>query len=157
MNKANRILAIICFLLGVLLLWSIPMQIPHIGDRSRQILTADAFPRFVGFLLIISSIGLFIQAQIGILYDTETESAPDFNLKKGKKVFVTFGFILAYAVLLPQLGFLIASIGFCYLYLFYMRVKKWWYYVIITILIVIIYVIFTKFLYIFLPTFRRIR
>jgi hypothetical protein len=157
MNRANRILAIICFLLGVLLILAIPSQVPHVGDTSRQVLTADSFPRFVGFLMIISSIGLFIQAQLGIKYKTETESAPDFNLKQGKGVFLIFALIIVYALVMPYLGFLISSMAFGCMFLFLMKQKKWWYYAILIIVVVLIYIVFTKWLYIFLPRFRLFR
>lgn len=151
MNKINRVIAIVCFFLSIALYLAIPSQVNQVSSTAST-LAADFFPEFIALLLFISSVGLFAQAQIAIGQGYESEERPEVDWSREGKVAIVFGMMIAYVFAMRQTGFIIATLVFGGALLRLLGARTWWYYAIYVASVAITYYVFTKLLYVYLPT-----
>ena len=151
MNKINRVIAIVCFFLSIALYLAIPSQVNQ-ASSTAVTLAADFFPGFIAILLFVSSIGLFVQSEIAIRQNYEAEEGMTYDWGREVKVVVVFVMMILYVLAMRWTGFLIASFVFGVALLWTLKVRTWWYYVVYAACVLVVYYVFTKLLYVYLPT-----
>lgn len=150
MNKTNRLLAIVFFFVGVALYLLTPSQVSQISTAPAT-LGADFFPKFISFLLICSSIGLFLQSQMAIRQNYETEEKPDVDWRRETKVVLVMAMMIAYILLMTPLGFILSTVLFGVALLFLLGSRSPWHYLVYVVCVGVIYLVFKHLLYVHLP------
>ncbi|MCZ2720752.1 tripartite tricarboxylate transporter TctB family protein [Marinomonas sp. 15G1-11] len=119
-------------------------SIPSYGQQDASV-GAKFFPTVLAILQIIICIALLAQRKIKQL--KTTASASIFS----KMSLFGLGFLIAYAVLISFLGYLIASLIMFTLYLIFLKTKKASYYLFAYFFVVVIYYLFSQVFLISLP------
>ena len=148
MNKANQILSIVFFCLGLIIIIIAPSQVPNLGTVDPGELSAVSFPRFCGGLMMFASVCLLVQSVIE--RKKEGEGKP-VDYTGELRVLVVYLMMVGFAFLAEVLGFVITAFLFGTVYFWYLKVRKWQYYVIYYAIAIIAYLVFTKLLYVYLP------
>jgi len=151
-QKINRIFGIFFFVLGIFIWFAIPYQIKEPGITT---IGPRFFPRTISIMLMIASIALvletFLKSKKNIDNNKIKEEKFELNLKEEVRVILLFFSMIAYAFLLPILGFILSSIFIMGVDLFLLKVRKWYFYLILIVLVLLIYYIFKNLLYVQLP------
>jgi uncharacterized membrane protein len=150
------ILAGVCSILGILILLLIPFQVSAVSSNEKT-LGADFFPRFIGILLIVASIGLFVETYIAHRMGHEAEGKIDSEWKKERKVLMIFLMLVVYIVALQYIGFIVGSILFGVAMMYVLGVRTWWFYLIFIGSVFLVYYVFHFLLYVHLPSFSLFR
>ena len=139
--NSNMVTGAIFLVISVWLLVVLPSQIKTYETGS---VTAATVPTLLLRCLLVCSVVLFLQGCIskdkkeyvisGALLSRE-------YIKKLKPA-IYIGMLLAYAVLLPQIGFVISSLLLANGILLYFRTRKWWFYLIASANVLLAYYVF---------------
>lgn len=151
---ANQLIAIILLVFSLGYIW-MAFQIP-VFPIPRPV-DSDAFPKILGVALLILSIVLFFEKQAPAkmdLADASEPSAEDSTLSKRPVIQVTGAAVavLAYALLIEPLGFLLASVllGFGLAFWFGYR-EHWINLLTIGGIVLALYLLMNKVMGIYLP------
>ncbi|MCC8189527.1 MAG: tripartite tricarboxylate transporter TctB family protein [Planctomycetes bacterium] len=150
MNKINRIIAAVFFLVGLGLYLVTPSQVSQISTASAK-MGADFFPRFVAMLMMFGSVGLFVQTQLALRQGHEIEAAPEHAWPREIKVGIVLAMLIVYVLAMPGLGFIVSSTLFGCLLLFLLGSSRWWYYPVYLAGVGVMYYVFKCLLYVHLP------
>lgn len=145
--KINIIGGAIFLILSVILWYLIPSQIPV---NSNGIITSRSFPRLIVLMMFFSSLFIFVSDIIKLI-SKRPVSEVEVNLKEEGRAAIVCILLIIYAFLLNKIGFMIASIIYCYSMLLFFKCKNWKYYVIVTIVCVAVTYIFKNILLVQLP------
>lgn len=139
--NSNMVTGAIFLVISVWLLVVLPSQIKTYETGS---VTAATVPTLLLRCLLVCSVVLFLQGCIskdkkeyvisGALLSRE-------YIKKLKPA-IYIGMLLAYAVLLPQIGFVISSLLLANGILLYFHTRKWWFYLIASANVLLAYYVF---------------
>lgn len=153
MNKTNMVLAIISCVVGILILILIPFQVSAVSSNDRT-LGADFFPKLIGVLMIVASVGLFAESFYAYKLGIGSEAETGIQWKREKKVLTIFLLLVVYVLALQFVGFLVGSILFGTAMMIILGVRTWWYFVIFIVSVFIVYYVFHYLLYVHLPAFK---
>ncbi|MCF2625046.1 tripartite tricarboxylate transporter TctB family protein [Fusobacterium perfoetens] len=145
--KVNIVGGAIFIILSMILWYLIPSQIPINSDG---IITSRSFPRLIVLLMFFSSLFIFVSDIIKLI-SKRPVSEVEVNLKEEGRAAVVCVLLVAYAFLLNKIGFMIASIVYCYSMLIFFKCKNWKYYIIVTIICMAVTYIFKNILLVQLP------
>lgn len=145
--KVNIIGGAIFLILSAILWYLIPSQIPV---NSNGIITSRSFPRLIVLMMFFSSLFIFVSDIIKLI-SKRPVSEVEVNLKEEGRAAIVCILLIIYAFLLNKIGFMIASIIYCYSMLLFFKCKNWKYYVIVTIVCVAVTYIFKNILLVQLP------
>lgn len=149
-ERKNQVLAIVCFGIGLMIRILTVFQVTAVSS-SANTLSPAFFPEFVSYLLMICSVGLFVQSTIALRQGYSQEHYESRDKKKEGKVLVTFLMLIAYTALSNYIGFFLASEVFVAAFLLLMGDKRWWHYAVAAACVFIIYYCFRYLLFIHLP------
>ncbi len=145
--KVNIVGGAIFIILSMILWYLIPSQIPINSDG---IITSRSFPRLIVLLMFFSSLFIFVSDIIKLISKRPVNEV-EVNLKEEGRAAVVCVLLVAYAFLLNKIGFMIASIVYCYSMLIFFKCKNWKYYIIVTIICMAVTYIFKNILLVQLP------
>ncbi len=145
--KVNIVGGAIFIILSMILWYLIPSQIPINSDG---IITSRSFPRLIVLLMFFSSLFIFVSDIIKLVSKRPVNEV-EVNLKEEGRAAVVCVLLVAYAFLLNKIGFMIASIVYCYSMLIFFKCKNWKYYIIVTIICMAVTYIFKNILLVQLP------
>ena len=145
--KVNIVGGAIFIILSMILWYLIPSQIPINSDG---IITSRSFPRLIVLLMFFSSLFIFVSDIIKLISKHPVNEV-EVNLKEEGRATVVCVLLIAYAFLLNKIGFMIASIAYCYSMLMFFKCKNWKYYIIVTIICMAVTYIFKNILLVQLP------
>lgn len=141
LNRNVLFPTLIIIISAILLVLITQFAVPRYQDAS---VGAGFFPTAVAIIQIVICSVLIIQ------YRKKKNTAKELPLLSSKSIF-GIAFVVAYAVLISLVGYLIASlVGFTF-YLIYYKIKKPLYYVIAWLFVFIIYYLFSEVFVISLP------
>lgn len=145
--KVNIVGGAIFLILSMILWYLIPSQIPINGDA---VITSRSFPKLIVLLMFFSSLFIFVSDILKMISKRPVNEV-EVNIKEEGKAAVVCVLLVLYAFLLDKIGFMIASIIYCYLMLLFFKCKNWKYYLIVTIICVAVTYIFKNILLVQLP------
>ena len=145
--KVNIVGGAIFIILSMILWYLIPSQIPINSDG---IITSRSFPRLIVLIMFFSSLFIFVSDIIKLISKRPVNEV-EVNLKEEGRAAVVCVLLVAYAFLLNKIGFMIASIVYCYSMLIFFKCKNWKYYIIVTIICMAVTYIFKNILLVQLP------
>ena len=145
--KVNIVGGAIFIILSLILWFLIPSQIPINTDG---IITSRSFPRLIVLMMFFSSLFIFV-SDILKLISKRPVNEVEVNLKEEGKAAVVCLLLVLYAFLLNKIGFMIASIVYCYLMLLFFKCRNWKYYTTVTVICVVVTYIFKNILLVQLP------
>lgn len=145
--KVNLIGGAIFLALSIILWLLIPSQIPVNTD---SVITSRSFPKLIVALMFFSSLFIFVSDIIKLIMKKPVQEV-EITLKEEGRAIVVCLLLVAYAFLLNKIGFMFASILYCYAMLAFFKSKNWKYYVIVTIICVAVTSIFKNILLVQLP------
>ena len=145
--KVNIVGGAIFIILSLILWFLIPSQIPINNDG---IITSRSFPRLIVLIMFFSSLFIFVSDIIKLVSKRPVNEV-EVNLKEEGRAAVVCVLLVAYAFLLNKIGFMIASIVYCYSMLIFFKCKNWKYYIIVTIICMAVTYIFKNILLVQLP------
>ena len=145
--RKNLWSGILTIVFSVILWVALPFCIKSQVTTLTAAIGPDYLPRLIIALMGICGIGLVITS-LALKKDEEIE----INLKDELRTFIFVGIILAYILLMPVIGFLIDTILFSCVALFFMETRKPSHYVAVVILTILIFVGFKYGLMVSLPT-----
>ncbi|WP_300356901.1 tripartite tricarboxylate transporter TctB family protein [Fusobacterium sp.] len=145
--KVNIVGGAIFIILSMILWFLIPSQIPITSDG---VITSRSFPRLIVLLMFFSSLFIFVSDVIKLISKRPVNEV-EVCLKEEGKAAIVCVLLVAYAFLLDKIGFMIASIVYCYSMLLFFKCKNWKYYAIVTIICVAVTYIFKNILLVQLP------
>lgn len=134
-------------ILGVTIMLLMPSQVKI---RSDQVITARTFPTFLTMIMIGGSIILLLREGLKILRKEPIESI-ELELLTEVKALILMGLLILYAFLMSRIGFMVSSVIYSILMMYYFRVKNWKYYIIVIVAAVLIGIIFRYMLNVRLP------
>lgn len=143
--KTNLISGIVFLLAAGLLLLVIPEQIKQTYQQN-QYIDAKAIPQMIGMVAALLSAILIIKSLF-----LHQEVVKIFVVKPELMAILYFIGLLLYLVLIPRLGFLVASLLLGVGTMAYQKVKSWKQWAVVLVTMVIIYFGFSKGLNIYLP------
>ena len=145
--KVNIVGGAIFIILSMILWYLIPSQIPINADG---IITSRSFPRLIVLLMFFSSLFIFVSDIVKLIAKRPVNEV-EVNLKEEGRAAAVCALLVVYAVLLNKVGFMVASIIYCYSMLVFFKCKNWKYYIVVTIICIIITYIFKNILLVQLP------
>ena len=145
--KVNIVGGAIFLILSMILWYLIPSQIPINGDA---VITSRSFPKLIVLLMFFSSLFIFVSDILKMISKRPVNEV-EVNIKEEGKAAVVCVLLVLYAFLLDKIGFMVASIIYCYLMLLFFKCKNWKYYLIVTIICVAVTYIFKNILLVQLP------
>ena len=145
--KVNIVGGAIFLILSLILWFLIPSQIPVSGN---SIITSRSFPKLIVLLMFFSSLFIFISDMMKLI-SKRSVAEVEVNLKEEGRAVAVCVLLVLYAFLLNKIGFMFASIAYCYSMLGFFKCKNWKYYVIVTIVCVVVTYIFKNILLVQLP------
>jgi hypothetical protein len=154
MNRINRYLSFIFFGLGVLLWLSIPSQVSMGSSIAQKGLGPDFFPSFVAVMTMICAVGLYIQTVFRMRMEPDSEEGeqPIFSWKRERNSALVFVVMLVSVFLIDEIGFIPGAFLMGLGLLWILKTQKWWHYIVYTVFLLLVYFVFTKLLYIHLPS-----
>ncbi len=145
--KVNIVGGAIFIILSMTLWFLIPSQIPITSDG---VITSRSFPRLIVLLMFFSSLFIFVSDIVKLISKRPVNEVKVCLKEEGKAVVVCV-LLVAYAFLFDKIGFMVASIVYCYSMLLFFKCKNWKYYAIVTIICVAVTYIFKNILLVQLP------
>ena len=145
--KVNIVGGAIFLILSMILWYLIPSQIPTNGDA---VITSRSFPKLIVLLMFFSSLFIFVSDLIKVMRKQPVQEVEVKLAEEGRAVIVCL-LLIAYAFLLNIIGFMFASIIYCYSMLAFFKSKNWKYYLIVTVICVAVTYIFKNILLVQLP------
>jgi len=149
-ERKNQVLAGVCFCIGLAIRILTDFQVTAVSS-SANTLSPSFFPEFVAYLIMICSVGLFVQSAIALKQGYSTEKFEKRDRKKELKVLTAFLMLIVYTALCGIIGFFLASEVFVAVFLLLMNEKKLWRYAVAAVCVCIIYYCFRYLLFIHLP------
>lgn len=145
--KKNLWSGIVTVVASLILWFALPYCIKSQVTSLTAAIGPDYLPRLMIALMGICGVGLIITSLV-LKKDEEIEV----DLKDELRTLIFVGIILAYILLMPVIGFLIDTILFSCIALFFMETRKPSHYLVVVILTVLIFVGFKYGLMVSLPT-----
>ena len=145
--KKNLWSGIITVVASLILWFALPYCIKSQVTSLTAAVGPDYLPRLIIALMGICGIGLIITSLVFKKDDTI-----EVNLKDELRTLLLVVIILAYILLMPVIGFLLSTILFSCIALFFMETRKPLHYVVVIVLSVLIFVGFKYGLTVSLPT-----
>ncbi len=149
-NK-NYLSGMIFLFLGIFVWVMIPYEIAEVDNPFGP----RIFPQVVSIIMIVSSLGIFLDEIISKRKKEESEDTVKFSFDKIKLFRFAFVFALmtAYVFLFDIIGFIFSSLIYVILCLIFFQIKKkhWYYYVILVAMVFAIYFFFKLLLNVQLP------
>lgn len=150
-TNSNLTSGILFLILSIVLHCLIPSQIPTIETTE---ITAATVPTLLIRLMLVCSILLIV---MGIRSKEKKEYVISFSrfkepeVRQTLKPVIYMAMLLIYALILPHVGFLIASLVLVNCILFYFGTRTWYYYVIASANVLIAFYVFRTLLSVSLP------
>ncbi|MDC7232552.1 MAG: tripartite tricarboxylate transporter TctB family protein [Spirochaetales bacterium] len=133
--------------LSALILILMPYQIKV---RADQTITAQTFPSILAFIMMGGALLNLIKTGLQ-KYRKEPLEYVEVYILTEIKALILLLFLIIYSLLMPVLGFMLSSVIYGILMLFYFRVKNWKYYLLVTTLAILIGFLFKDILHVRLP------
>ena len=150
-TNTNLTSGILFLIVSVILYLLIPSQIQTIETTQ---VTARTVPSLLFLVMMFCSVILIIQ---GILnkdkktYIISSELFKDPAFRKEAKTLIYIVMLLAYALIMPHIGFVPASLLLTNGIIFYFGARKWYFYAIASANVLIAYFVFCNLLQVSLP------
>ena len=138
---------ILFIILGVTIMLLMPSQVKI---RDDQAITARTFPTFLTMIMMGGAIILLLREGLKVLRKEPIESI-ELELLTEVKALILMGMLILYAFLMSRIGFMVSSVIYSILMMYYFRVKNWKYYIIVIVAAVLIGIIFRYVLNVRLP------
>lgn len=145
--KKNLWSGIVAVAFSAVLWFALPYCIKSKVNTLTSAVGPDYLPRLIIILMAICGVCLMIYSLV-----FKKDETVEVVLKEEARTFVFIALILAYILLMPILGFLITTLAFSCLALFFMETRKPSHYAVIAVLVVGIFVGFKYGLKVPLPT-----
>lgn len=145
--KKNLWSGIVTVVASVILWFALPYCIKSQVTSLTAAIGPDYLPRLMIALMGICGAGLIITSLVFKKDDTV-----EVDLKDELRTFLFVAIILAYILLMPVIGFLLSTILFSCIALFFMETRKPLHYIVVIILSALIFVGFKYGLMVSLPT-----
>ncbi len=136
-------------LFGIIALILFLITPSQVGIIEGETINSRSFPYLVLTIMAVSSAILIIQG-----LTSKSKTYFEFSLEAFKEWIIpltVFACILIYVLVLPHIGFVIASIIACTLLLVLIKCKKIPYYIVSYVCVIAIYLVFTELLMVPLP------
>ena len=164
-GKKDAITGIVILLVSILVLVAIPSQIKDVGNNA---VGPRTLPYFAAILLMVCSILLIIKGLIktkrasvtasSAEESTPTEQKSEVTAKPTKKplsgpvyALLFFALLIVYVILMRPVGYIISSLVFLPIMLYFLHVRKWPLYLVVIPIVLAVYGVFSMMLYVQLP------
>jgi hypothetical protein len=144
--NSNFIGGILFFVISIVILLLMPGQIDSYESGN---ITAKTIPDLLAKVMLVCSVALMIQGMFGKRNKQITITRD--MLTRELRSAVMIGIFIVYAVLIPMIGFMIASVALAIALLAFYKVKIWYYYAIATTIVVSVVMVFSHLLYVKFP------
>ena len=99
-----------------------PFQVSAVSSNEKTL--EPIFPRFIGILLIVASIGLFVETYIAHRMGHEAEGK---SIRNGKGTQSLIFLMLVVYIVAQYIGFIVGSILFGVAMMYVLGVRTWWF------------------------------